>query len=132
MFNLVVATAFKNIYKSIKIALYICVWISDGISYPSLSSEIDNSIKVSICKQHLHCVGVFKIHPDKTETRVFCGFRELIPCHFIFRDSEFEKPSIFQVRVIVIIDIVESDNRIPRSSSFLLNKAADKSGSSCY
>ena len=40
MFNFVMAASFKDIIETNEIALYVSVWISDTVTYTSLSCEV--------------------------------------------------------------------------------------------
>ena len=43
MFNFVMAASFKDIIETNEIALYVSVWISDTVTYTSLSCEVYNN-----------------------------------------------------------------------------------------
>lgn len=40
MFNFVMAASFKDIIETNEVALYVSVWISDTVTYTSLSCEV--------------------------------------------------------------------------------------------
>lgn len=50
MLNFVMAASFKDIIETNEVALYVSVWISDTVTYTSLSCEIYYDSDFVICK----------------------------------------------------------------------------------
>ena len=71
MLDIVMSVAFENTDKAIDIAFNICLWIGNRITDSCLSTEIHDSIEISVGEQHLHSLGIFQVHTDKTEP-FFC------------------------------------------------------------
>ncbi len=132
MLYVVVSATFEDVDEAIDIALDICLRIGDRVTDSSLSTEINNNIESTVCKEHLHRLCVFEIHADEAEP-VICGaLRELIPRNFVFGDAEVGKSSEFQLGIVITIDIVETDNRVALIKQPPAYSTADKSGSPCY
>ena len=112
MFHFIMTTSFQYIKKTIDITFHISIRILNRISYSSLCCKIYNLIKMLISKKHLHSLFVLKIHANKTKRGIFRTSNKLIPVYIFLRDAQCVQTTIFQVYVIIIIQIIQPDDFI--------------------
>ena len=79
----IMPTAFEHIEKTINITFHISIRIFYRIAYTSLCSHVDDNIKLSISKEHLHRLSVFQIHPYETKLREKVARNKLVPSNFV-------------------------------------------------
>ena len=105
MLNRVFPTILYNVVKTNDIGLNVCIWVHKTMPNTCLCSEIYNNVKLLLSK-NIFMKNLIRYIPfDKWKFRVCWIFYRNTFFHTI--NSEFFKPGIFQVYIIIIIDTIQ-------------------------
>ena len=128
MFHPVPATTLQHIEKSVDITLNISPGIRNRIPHASLCCQMTNPIEPLIHEQHLHSLTVLQIHTDKTVSRPLPAMHQFIPPHLFLHNSALCKPAVFQLHLIIIVDIIQPHHLVSPFQQTLHNIRPDKPG----
>ena len=106
MFRRVVTAPLEDIQKTGQVAVEVCVRVFERIPDARLSRQIDDDLEAVFCEQRIQFVPVREVRPDETEALVF--LQKFQPC-------------LFQRDIVVVVQVVQADDRIP-----ILQKPAGK------
>ena len=111
--NLMLATPFEHIHEADEIAIYISMRIFQRIPHASLRSEVHNPIKPVLSKQRRHARPIGQLPSYERKTGL-----GLQSC----------KPRLFEANIIIIVEIIEPDDRIPACQQHARHRRTDKPG----
>ncbi len=101
MANLMMATAFENIQKTLNIGINIGMRIVNRIAHPSLGGQIHHGFKFFCSEQISQLPVFFQPHFDKTELLVAA--------------LQQGETRLFQLYRIIIIEIIQPNQLMPVS-----------------
>src|ERR1035437_1331055 len=113
MIDVIVPTRFKHVAEANQIALNIDLWILQGIAHTGLRRQMNDPVELLDGKQACHSRRIGNIHMHKVEVGV--GFQT-------FKTSQLE------FWIVVIIEVVESNNLVATIQKLTRNVHADKTG----
>lgn len=91
------ATPFQNVHESDDVAINIGIRILQGIAHPRLSRKVNDPIKLLLIKKCHHGLAINHVHLYKAESGV---------------GSESLQPGLFQIDIVVIVQIIQPDHLI--------------------
>ena len=112
MIHRVTPAVLQDVEKSHYIALDIGVGIDQGVSHPGLPSEVDHSIDLFAVEELVDPLTVGQIETHKTIARIGVALRHSFRSQCRPVDARRCKPRKFQLRVIVVVEIVDADDLI--------------------
>ena len=124
----IVAATFQHVQETVHIGFHVSIWVLYRITYPRLGCQMTYTVKTSVGKQHLHCLTVFQIHPDKTVAGMLTALHKLIPCHILPANSSLRQTGILQTHIVIVIDIIQTYHLISTLQQRLHHIRTDKTG----
>ena len=120
MFYLMMAARLQNIVEAYKIALYIGIWVRDGITDTGLCGEVYNDRNLVLIEDLLHCILVGNRRVDERPVAA--------------EGLDFAQALILYIDIIIISYAVDSyDADISNILEKSFNQiAANKADSTCY
>src|SRR5882757_3554554 len=107
----VVPASLQNVDEAFKVGVGVAVRVVDGVANPGLSCEVDHFGKSMFCKQCSNRGTVRQIDLYKIESRLAAQDIQACP---------------FQLRIIVVGEIIQSDNVAPLGLQLARNMEADE------
>lgn len=117
MFNPGVPAAFKEIDETDQIGVDVGVRINEGITHTSLGGEIDHGIETVLLEQPLNGWPVCEFHIYVAEAVTL---------------GEGRHPGLFQLRVVIVVEIVKPYDLGSCGYQLLTEMGANKTSSSGY
>src|SRR5579872_6625010 len=111
-----VATRFENVHEADKITLHISLRIGQRIAHARLGREVNHHIESVLLEQAVQRSGIDKIGMDELEGRAS-------PKHI--------EPGMFQTHIVIVIEVVEADDRATRIEIALREMEADEARGAC-
>ena len=87
-----------------------------------------NPAEPLIHEQHLHSLTVLQIHTDKPVGRPLPALHQFIPPHLFLHNTALCKPSVFQLHLIIIVDIIQPHHLVSPFQQTLHDIRPDKPG----
>ena len=91
--------------------MHVCVRIRDRVANARLRSKMHHAFETMLRENRFHRRAISDVHAEEGEVRL--------------RD-EFHKTRFFDARVVVIVDVVESDNGLAAGEQTLRDVRADE------
>src|SRR3974390_171409 len=92
----VVAAAFQHVGETDEIGVDISMRIDERVAHAGLRREMHHVLEAMLCEQRCHAVALCEIEPDKRKARQL---------------FELSQAGMLQRRIVVRIDIIDSDRR---------------------
>jgi hypothetical protein len=99
------ANSFEYIHETDQIAGHIFVWTGKGVPYSGLGCEMNNGFELAVVEKTFHPFFIREIQREEPESGSY---------------AELPKPRIFEPGVVIIVQVVHTDNFKP-----ILKKPAD-------
>ncbi len=126
-----VATGFKNVDESHNITFDIGVWVFQTVAHSCLCSQVAHVIELFLFEKRCQCIAVFEIHPHEGISRIFRAPHRRVPFFGFAGNSRFGQAGIFEIDIVVIVDVVDADHFIASFQQPFGKVKADESGGSC-
>ena len=110
-----VAAALEDVEETDKVAVEIGIGVGDAVADSRLGSEIDDLVEMLVGKEAVKALTVGEVHADKTEVT-----------------AELVKTALLETDVVIVIDVVDSDDLVAALCQQIGKLRADESGCSCY
>ena len=88
------------------------MWILQTVSYTRLCSEVAYFVEFFAFKKCIELFAVFEVHAHKTVIFVFSALHRGVPVFCFAIYSCFFKAGIFQVNIVVIVDVVDANDSV--------------------
>ncbi len=111
MLHLLMTAAFHDVQKPGEIAVCIGMGIFQRITYTGLCGQVDHAVKSVIAEQCRHTVAIGQFHLPELKT---------------IKAVQPVETALFQADVVVVIEIVDTDDPVSHLNQFLAGKCADK------
>jgi hypothetical protein len=102
--HLVVTASFEDVEKTMQVALQVSIRIDDGVSYTGLCGEIHHIRKLLTAEKLIDELLINQVS-------------------FLERKAgelpEVGEPGPFQVNIIVIVEIIDTGNHVPKADQLL-------------
>ena len=120
MLHLMVTASFKYVVETDEVALDICVWVCDAVTYSCLGCEIYNHGNVIFSEDFIYCFFVCNRGVDKSPVTI----------HSLYLFQTF----IFDIDIIVIGNRINAYhfNVLYIVEKTLYEIASDEAGGTCY
>ena len=99
----IVAATFEHVERASDIAVDVGLRILERVTHAGLRGEVDDAREFFAREQRFHAALVGEVHLHEAELR------------FALEDGE---PRALEVRVVVVVEVVEPTTSSPRASSF--------------
>ncbi len=132
----VVAAALEDVHESHEIGIHIGEGILDGIAHAGLRTEVHDGVKALAGKDFRQPHAVCQVAQDKAEGPAETAGDGVVPVvarlfgkHLLrIGNAQLRQTRIFQLPGIVVIDVVESDNRVAAAQQPAYHLRPDKPG----
>ena len=114
MLDLMMPRTFQHIGKTNQIGLDVGVWINKGVSNTRLCGKMNHSLKGFFRKKCGHRPVIGHIHLDEAKIRV---------------SGKSRQSGLFEIDVVIVVEIIDTDNLIPSRQQTEGGVHADESGS---
>jgi len=99
------ANSFEYIHETDQIAGYIFVWTGKGVPYSGLGCKMNHGFELAVAEKTVHPLFICEIKREEPETGPY---------------AELPKPRILEPGIVIIVEVVYTDNFKP-----ILEKPAD-------
>ena len=117
MRNFMMPAPLKDVHKSLQVRINISMWIFQRIAHTGLRRQMNNMIRLFSGEQSFHYSAVSNIPLDEGK--------------FSFGQKTIQT-RLLQGHIIIIIHIVDTDDRITTRQQSFCTMHPDKSRSACY
>ena len=134
MLDAVVPTRFEHVQKAHDVALQVGVRVRDAVAHAGLRRHIHDLLEFFAFHQAVERGFVVDGHPNEAAIRQRRAPNLTPPLDFrrVGRNAALAQPTVLQSWVVIVVDIVDSDDFIASLGQFLHQFRADESGSSCH
>jgi len=129
--DIMVSAGFENVDKPHDVAVDIGVRIFQTVTYTGLCSQVAYVVEFSPFEKRHQLIAVLKIHSYESVARIFRAPYRHMPFFGFAGNSRFGQAGIFEIDVVVIVDIVDADHFIASFQKSFGKVKADESGGSC-
>ena len=116
MLDLVVAAPFEDVREPLKIGIDICVRVLNRVAHPGLRREMDYPVGLFLSEQRRHRLAILDGHPVHGK---------------IAMAGHAGQPSLFQRHFVIVIEIINTDDRVAAGKQTLGAMHANETGGPC-
>ena len=134
MLDAVVPARFEHVQKAHDVALQVGVRVRDAVAHAGLRRHIHDLLELFAFHQAVERGFVVDGHPDETAIgqRRAPNFTPPLDFRRVGSDAALAKPTVLQSRVVIVVDVVDSDDFIASLGQFPHQSRADETGCSSY
>ncbi len=129
--DIVMTAGFENVDESHNITFDIGVWVFQTVAHTRLCSQVAHVIELFLFEKRHQCIAVFEIHPYEGISRIFRALHSRVPFFGFAGNSRFGQAGIFEIDVVVIVDVVDADHFIASFQQPFGKVKANESGGTC-
>ncbi len=126
--DVVVATGFENVDEPHDVAVDIGIGGFQTVTHTRLCSQVAHVIELFPFEKRCQLIAVFKIHPHERVARIFCAPYGCVPFFGFAGNSRFGLAGIFEIDVVVIVDVIDTDHFIASFQQPFSKVKADEFG----
>jgi len=113
VFDVSMTAAFEDVEGSRDVRVDVCVGIDQAVPDSGLGSKVDDAVEFFLLEEPGHGFTVGDVEPDEGVVFVFGALYGFRPFHFGGIDAAFFEPAVFQVDVVIVVDVVNADYFVP-------------------
>ena len=134
MLDTIVPTCFEHVQEAHNVTLQIGVRVRDAVAHTGLRRHIHDFLELLAFHQAVERLLIVDGHPNEATVGQRRTLNRPPPLHFrlVAGDATLTKPTVLQSRVVIVVDVVDSDDFIASLGQFLHQFRSDEAGSSSY
>ncbi len=113
VFDVSMTVAFEDVEGSRDVRVNIGMGVEQAVPDVGLGSEVDDAVEFFLLEESGYGFAVGDVEPDEGVVFVFGALYGFRPFHFGGIDAAFFEPAVFQVDVVIVVDVVNADYFVP-------------------
>ncbi len=122
---------FQYVYKTHNVAVDVSMWVFQTVPYPGLRCEVAHLVEFFLLKELVELFAVFEVHAHKAVVFVLRALYFGVPLFRLPGYAGFGEAGVFQVNVVVVVDVVYSYYGVASFNEAFGEVIADESRSAC-
>jgi hypothetical protein len=122
VFHFGLSAALEHARKPHEIDIDIAFRVVDGVTHASLGDEVHDHVEVVVSKELCHTIAIRQVQLDESEV--------LADVALLRKGLEVLEPVALELRVVLVVEVVDTDDRVVACQQHLGQVKADKAGTS--